>query len=569
LDEIHTAIRDVIRAMPPMPGQVEPRIKRLSRNDCKAVVRDRIRALLFDDYPICSIPKAHLMAHLAQLTMQQRLFPPLTLFEQTLLETYPGRFQPPPLPPPYLFPNSSLHQPMLGQPPAPPSLQQQQQPYSSNFSSSFPNPAAAVFATGNAASTTSGQLSAATPQFLLGDGGNNASSTTTATMAAMADDNPLSAFLGPSTTSRTLAPKSPVTTTASAAKRVRTETVQQHQQQQQQQYYQQMQEQLRQQRQELQQRMQQLQPHQPNHYHQQTQQPPAIFVKPESAMGDPDATPKDHDELSVCAQLQQNCGFTDSYEMLSSYRRLKTANYVPTVDDVMIDIITAREEASEAQKMDEARRQSEQSRKEEAKKRRDQIQHDRQVKLESATFADLGQLYFPHSWILHGTAAGRLQYSITACGSTTPLKQALSQLLELELKARKWYGPTLPAAYFRRVLSAELFLAGHDDNDDSTSTALADTLADRVNYLQHVMYQLSAQTKSGVPKAFRDAYDADNTTGLDDDDVVLQPPDDAIHIIASAAKPAVVVTTTTRAAANNKTNNKATAAAMVVIDLVD
>jgi hypothetical protein len=256
--------------------------------------------------------------------------------------------------------------------------------------------------------------------------------------------------------------------------------------------------------------------------------------------------------------------------MLSSYRRLKTANYVPTVDDVMIDIITAREEAAEAQKMDEARRQSEQCRKEEAKKRRDQIQRDRQDKLASATFADLGQLYFPHSWILHGPAAGRLQHSITAAyGSTTPLKQALIQLLELEAKARKWYGPTLPAAYFRRVLSAELFLANHVDNDEDATTTLSDTLSDRVNYLQHVMYQLSAQTKSGVPKVFRDAYDADNAASLDDDDVVLQPPNDAIHIIASAAKPAVVVTTTRAAAAvvnNNKTNNKAT---MVVIDLVD
>lgn len=228
-----------------------------------------------------------------------------------------------------------------------------------------------------------------------------------------------------------------------------------------------------------------------------------VFVKPESSIGDPDSTPKDPHETLVCAQLQQNYGFSDVREMLTSYRRLKT-NSAPTVEDVMIDIVSLREEADEAKKMDEARRQSERTRKEEAKKRRLVIQQERQVALESATFAEFRSKHFPKSWILQGSACARIERAVTS--ECTSLKRSLIDLLELELKAHKWYGTTLPRSYFRRVLSSTL----------ASCVSLAETLDDRVKYLQNIMFQLSEQTKSGVPVAFRDAHDAD--TAIDDDD---------------------------------------------------
>lgn len=231
----------------------------------------------------------------------------------------------------------------------------------------------------------------------------------------------------------------------------------------------------------------------------------AIFVKSESSIGDPDATPRDVHEKLVCGQLQQNYGFTDVREMLTSYRRLKDAT-VPSVEDVMIDIVSLREEADETKKMDEARRQSEKTRKEEAKRRRLAIQEERKLELESATVDAFRSTHFPNSWILQGTAGPRIENAVTR--TSTALKRSLISLLELEQKTRKWYGPTLPRSYFRRILSATL----------TTCESLADTLDDRVKYLQTIMFQLSEQTQSGVPLVFRDAYDADNS--LDDDDEV-------------------------------------------------
>jgi hypothetical protein len=91
--------------------------------------------------------------------------------------------------------------------------------------------------------------------------------------------------------------------------------------------------------------------------------------------------------------------------------------------------------------------------------------------------------------------------------------------------------------------------------------SLAHTLENRVVYLQTIMYQLSEQTKSGVPMAFRDAYDADT---VDDQDVELQKPPPLLssvtaNAVNSANKSAVHKTSAA-------TTHHAAAAAVVVID---
>jgi hypothetical protein len=133
--------------------------------------------------------------------------------------------------------------------------------------------------------------------------------------------------------------------------------------------------------------------------------------------------------------------------------------------------------------------------------------------LESSAFSNLGTLYFTNSWILQGTAAARLRQSINE--DCTPLKQSLKDsIVGIGTQGAQMVRSdvTRVVLYFRRVLSSELL----------SCVSLAATLEDRVVYLQTIMYQLSEQTKSGVPMAFRDAYDADTVD--DQDDVELQPP---------------------------------------------
>ena len=126
---------------------------------------------------------------------------------------------------------------------------------------------------------------------------------------------------------------------------------------------------------------------------------------------------------------------------------------------------------------------------------------DRKIMLESATFSALATRHFKDSCILQ-------EPLWEATNRYMQLKAKLIQLLELELKARQWYGPDMPAPYFCNV-GLELLQA--IDNDD-----LFNSLYGHVDHLQCIMFALSEQ-KGGAPLAFREAYDAATATVGHDD----------------------------------------------------
>ena len=237
-----------------------------------------------------------------------------------------------------------------------------------------------------------------------------------------------------------------------------------------------------------------------------------VFVKAEGQGGDPDTTPQNDSERNALGQLQQ-MGFNDNREILMSYRRLlenNSNNSPPLVDEVMFDIVTQREEQDLARRMDEARKLSEASRKEDAKRRRQELERELQVQMENSSIAEwlTNKKMFTESWLLKGEA--KTMFGKMIGTETTTLKVKLIELLKLENKALKWYGRTLPRAYFQRKVKNRLL-------PKKTAETLLTQIQSEIATLEIVMFQLREQT-GGVPKVFRDAHDE---ARADDDEVIL------------------------------------------------
>jgi hypothetical protein len=188
---------------------------------------------------------------------------------------------------------------------------------------------------------------------------------------------------------------------------------------------------------------------------------------------------------------------------------------------VMLDIITQREEAEEARILDEARKLSELSRKEDAKQRRGELERQLQTLIERSSVEEwlLDKQRFVQSWILRGDAKAVLQRLVSPY--KTPMKCKVIALLQLEKKARKWYGD-MPRSYFARQLTQRLIPM-------TTAETMLAQVQREIDTLETVMYDLSEQM-GGVPKVFRDAHDAavaENWSGSDEngnDDAVLLVP---------------------------------------------
>jgi hypothetical protein len=231
-----------------------------------------------------------------------------------------------------------------------------------------------------------------------------------------------------------------------------------------------------------------------------------VRVKLEREFHDEGSQPRNQMEMTLLVQLSQ-MGFTNRREILESIRRLGSNSTLfstqqsPSVDadSVMMDMITQREEADEARKMDEARLQSEQARKEDARRRRSLICNNVEEKLKTASMDDWksNNGMFPDSWILNENACYALLASLIK-EKDTQLKSKLMALLKLEKKAKQWYGRVLPRGYFARCVTERLIQA--------TADSMAGKLNKEVNALQVAMFQLSEQ-QGGVPRIFLEAHD--------------------------------------------------------------
>jgi hypothetical protein len=216
-------------------------------------------------------------------------------------------------------------------------------------------------------------------------------------------------------------------------------------------------------------------------------------------------------------------GFTDRAEILATICRLTESAALVTAEAVMVDIISQREEAEEARKMDQARLLSEQARKADSKQRRQMIEEDLQNTRQSLSWNDWLERrdMFPDSWILRLSA---LRVALERLiQSDRAVKHNFVSLLMLEKKSFQWYGKVLPGAFFRNVLPERLLLPL--DATTGVAGCLARTLDTQVKELEFHMYSLSEQ-QGGVPLLFRDALDANvgrrnSSSSSDEDDTVV------------------------------------------------
>ena len=171
--------------------------------------------------------------------------------------------------------------------------------------------------------------------------------------------------------------------------------------------------------------------------------------------------PRDYKE-SAMVQSLRNMGFTDLREMLSGIRATSTDDspiFVPNqwdqqqqVEAAMMWIVNQREETAEARKLDEARisseladRAIERSRKEEMERKMKYADFNSLFGSDSTT-----SRYFPHSVLLKNAEVRKVLRVI----GNGPGKDAAIKLLQLESKARKWYGTVLPYAHFKHTVCA-------------------------------------------------------------------------------------------------------------------
>lgn len=195
--------------------------------------------------------------------------------------------------------------------------------------------------------------------------------------------------------------------------------------------------------------------------------------------------PQNARELCLLQELRA-MQFTDVQEVLNGIRH---CGQDTTADEVMLYLVTQREEADEARKEDEVRLRSEDQKEEQA----DRKKKDLEERLEAATAQDLIGI-FPESWILEGLETSRLA-SIEKKNKST-----LHQFLQLELKSRLWYR-SLPCHYFNKVC------ARLNSGDDET----AGWLERECKTLQSGLFMLKEQI-GGTPKLFLNERPAHNVT---------------------------------------------------------
>jgi hypothetical protein len=200
-------------------------------------------------------------------------------------------------------------------------------------------------------------------------------------------------------------------------------------------------------------------------------------------------TPQEHQLLGELLQM----GFPDRREILTGIRQsMCNNNNTTSADQVMMWIVSQREEAEEARKMDEARLRSEALRHEQAERCASSVQE----RLASAnTIQDLSSV-FGDSWMLHGLDDDRLQ---------TLLKdnpQSFKRFLTLEQKTRQWYGHKLPSYYFSDLIKTNL---------------IVDAECER---LEAALYKLEEQ-QGGVPKLFLNAQEAAAPLENEDDGEIV------------------------------------------------
>jgi hypothetical protein len=239
------------------------------------------------------------------------------------------------------------------------------------------------------------------------------------------------------------------------------------------------------------------------------------------------ATPQ---EQAMINQLQQ-CGFESRDEILAALRHIISSNAYLGFDQIIENAITyvigQREEAEEARKMDVARMESEFTILQEREQQKDsKMPSDYSIKDLLGGDGDTWthSVAFPHSDLLKcfniRTFFGSL-FQIDAV--ERKCRTQVVELLNLELKARKWYGEKLPVAYFRFGLRDRLLNDWMNKKVQSTFTSgerdkAFQSIVMETNALKEAMYRLENQIPgdfgANVQKLFVDARKSAIKNGL-------------------------------------------------------
>ena len=202
---------------------------------------------------------------------------------------------------------------------------------------------------------------------------------------------------------------------------------------------------------------------------------------------------------------------------------------IPSTDEIMLHLVTQREEAEEARKEDEVRLRSEEQQ-HEVRQRREESQTESLSKV--TTYQEIRKI-FPKSWVLNSIAAAddvddddnnKTKKKSSAALLSSKSRKDFVELLKLEEKSRKWYGWVLPSGYFRRVgdrldeIDKEEREAKKNENSNNCTF-----LKDECQRLRSGLYELEEQVK-GQPKIFLDenkkekSGDEAEIICIDDDD---------------------------------------------------
>lgn len=212
---------------------------------------------------------------------------------------------------------------------------------------------------------------------------------------------------------------------------------------------------------------------------------------------DPQSNPQNHTEFVLLQQLLQ-MGF-QKQEVLDGIRQCQSStSATPSADEVMLHLVSQREEAEEARKEDEVRLLSEDQKQEEIRRR----EQNKEESLLKATTAEDLRAIFPDSWVLNFMVANPTDSEGNSRSVSTILdsnsRDDFLEFLKLEEKSRKWYGWVLPTGYFHKM-GKRLKNVGGNDQIPSWETFLRNER----KKLRCGLYELKEQLK-GQPKIFLD-----------------------------------------------------------------
>jgi hypothetical protein len=249
--------------------------------------------------------------------------------------------------------------------------------------------------------------------------------------------------------------------------------------------------------------------------------------------------PRDIRESSLLDTMR-NMGFTDNREILSGIRAVAAhregvsivaaASWSSQdhVEAAMMWIISQREEAAEARKVDEARFSSERADAEMMQRRKE----ERELEMMSSGLIDLlgsvedeieiSSKHFPHSVILQSRPTKQMFASISSVNDSVKATRARKEVLrylKLEKKASDWYGRVLPYSFFH--YSAKSRFESWAEELLKTSNGYSDQIIQHLmkecDELERALYNLSEQEEGGVanvPKVFIQAQRDAATKGL-------------------------------------------------------